>query len=250
MPGVQIPSRWTDNDLEGEAMIATTPKGYINDVIASEFFLHFERHSRPIKTGKKRVLLLDGCESHFTRDLYDLATASNVVLYPFPPHLTHILQPLDVGLFSSYKHWHQEVLLREIADGATDFDKTDFLFHLQEIRRRSTKKSTIMSSWKKSGIFPYNPSKILDRMINPLSSLSAEVAEQQLPGYISLGSSSSHDNTSGSLSTEEDNGETFQVIHHHDARDQEIPMMPSTPPKRQLEHHENPSSQVAEDTAI
>ncbi|RYC79285.1 hypothetical protein BFJ63_vAg17832 [Fusarium oxysporum f. sp. narcissi] len=231
MSGVQITARWTDNDLKGDAVLVTTPKGYIDDVVACEFFAHFERHPRAIETGKKRVLLLDGCESHFTRDLYNLATASNVVLFPLPPHLTHMLQPLDVGLFSSYKHWHQEVLLSEIADGATDFDKTDFLFHLQEIRRCSTKKSTILSSWKKCGIFPYNPSKVLDRMINPLSSLSAEVAEQQLPGYVSPGSSSSHENTSGSLSTEEDDGETFQVMHHHNAREQEISMMPSTPPK-------------------
>ncbi|EGU84503.1 hypothetical protein FOXB_04982, partial [Fusarium oxysporum f. sp. conglutinans Fo5176] len=49
------------------------------------------------------------------------------------------------------------------------------------------------------------------KMINLLSSLPAKVAEQQLPGYISVGSSSSHDNTSGGLSTEEDNGKTFQV---------------------------------------
>ncbi|KAH7471195.1 hypothetical protein BFJ63_vAg16472 [Fusarium oxysporum f. sp. narcissi] len=47
MPGVQIPSRWVDNGLEGEATIATTPKGYIDDVTAQDYFDHFERHTRP-----------------------------------------------------------------------------------------------------------------------------------------------------------------------------------------------------------
>jgi hypothetical protein len=190
MPGVQIPSRWVDNGLEGEAAIATTPKGYIGDVTAQDYFDHFERHTRPQNGQRKRVLLLDGCENHFTKELHHKAQVAGVVLYPFPPHLTHMLQPLDVGMFSLYKHWHQEVLQREIADGATDFNKADFLFHLQEIRRKATKRSTIISSWKKTGIYPFNPSAVLDRMVDPLSSLSLEAAEADLPGYISAGDSS------------------------------------------------------------
>ena len=47
MPGVQIPSRWVDNDLEDEATIVTTPKGFIDDVSAQDFFDHFERLSQP-----------------------------------------------------------------------------------------------------------------------------------------------------------------------------------------------------------
>ncbi|KAK2669092.1 HTH CenpB-type DNA-binding domain [Fusarium oxysporum f. sp. vasinfectum] len=46
MPGVQIPSRWVNNGLEGEATIATTPKGYIDDVTAQDYFDHFEQHTR------------------------------------------------------------------------------------------------------------------------------------------------------------------------------------------------------------
>ncbi|WJG35804.1 uncharacterized protein FOBCDRAFT_140282 [Fusarium oxysporum Fo47] len=49
------------------------------------------------------------------------------------------------------------------------------------------------------------------KMTNLLAPLSAEGAEQQLLGHISFRSFSSHDNTSGGLSTAADNGETFQV---------------------------------------
>jgi hypothetical protein len=146
MPGIQIPSRWVDNRLDENATIVTTPKGYIDDVTAQDFFDHFEKYTRPQSQRGKRLLLLDGCESHFTKDIFQKAEVTGVILYPFPPHLTHILQPLDVGIFSAYKHWHQEILQREIADGATDFNKADFMFHLQEVRRKSTKKSTIISS--------------------------------------------------------------------------------------------------------
>jgi hypothetical protein len=169
--------------------------------------------------GEKRILFLDGCENHFTENLHAKAQDGGVVLNSFPPHLTHILQPLDVGCFSSYKPWHQEVLSKEIADGATDFNEADFLFHLQEIRAKTIKRSTIISAWAKSGIFPYNPSVVLNKMVNPLSSLASEVAEDQLPGYISDGSSSSHTSSFNTTSDEEDDDETTHAVYHRDRHD-------------------------------
>ncbi|KAI8401813.1 hypothetical protein FOFC_18682 [Fusarium oxysporum] len=45
MPGIQIPSRWVDNRLDENATIVTTPKGYIDDVTAQDFFDHFEKYT-------------------------------------------------------------------------------------------------------------------------------------------------------------------------------------------------------------
>jgi hypothetical protein len=70
MPGVQIPSRWVDNDLDGEPVITTSPKGYINDILALEWFEYFVRHTKPAREWQKRIILLDGCDSHFMKDLF------------------------------------------------------------------------------------------------------------------------------------------------------------------------------------
>ncbi|KAM4058298.1 hypothetical protein HRG_006688 [Hirsutella rhossiliensis] len=110
-----------------------------------------------------------------------------VSLFPLPPHLTHYLQPLDVGVFRSYKHWHQQVVYREVADGASDFGKTDFLYHLQEIRNRTFKKHTMLSTWEKCGLFPHKPSMVLDNLQDALSSLTKEVDKRDLPCFIQEG---------------------------------------------------------------
>lgn len=193
LPGVNLPVRWFKNNLDEEATITTSPTGYITDVLAHEWVRHFERLTRPAVPGDVRLLLMDGCENHFTEEIFFFCHQHNIVLFPLPPHLTHFLQPLDVGVFGIYKYWHQHVLYREIADGAIDFGKVDFLFHFQEIRKRTFKKSTILSAWAKCGLFPHNPSIVLDRLKDPLSSLTEEVAAETLPGYISEGSSSSDD---------------------------------------------------------
>ncbi|EGU87107.1 hypothetical protein FOXB_02376, partial [Fusarium oxysporum f. sp. conglutinans Fo5176] len=191
MPGIQIPSRWVDNRLDENATIVTTPKGYIDDVTAQDFFDHFEKYTRSQSQRGKRLLLLDGCESHFTKDIFQKAEVTGVILYPFPPHLTHILQPLDVGIFSAYKHWHQEILQREIADGATDFNKADFMFHLQEVRRK-------------------------------------KVAEDDLPGYISEGDSSTHSSDLSSESDEENVDQSPREVYQSHPEVEEIRMVSST----------------------
>ncbi|KJZ70765.1 hypothetical protein HIM_09849 [Hirsutella minnesotensis 3608] len=184
IPGVQLKVRWFDNNLDGDTVITTSPKGYTNDVIALEWAYHFERHTRPVTPGEKRILLMDGCDNHFTEEMVHFCQSHAIELFPMPPHLTHHLQPLDVGVFRSYKHWHQQVLYREVADGCTDFGKTDFLFHLQEIRQRTFKKKTILTAWEKCGLFPFNPRVVLDRLQDALSSLSQEVDKSELPGFI------------------------------------------------------------------
>lgn len=99
-PGVQIPRRWIENSLDGEVILTTSPKGYMNDIIALEWLQHFEKHTRPEDPAEVRVLLMDGCDSHYTSEFVGFARQNNIELFPVPPHLTHYLQPLDVGVFA------------------------------------------------------------------------------------------------------------------------------------------------------
>jgi hypothetical protein len=46
------------------------------------------------------LLILNG---HSMHEVKDVCEANNIRLLTLPPHLTHILQPLDVGIFNIYK---------------------------------------------------------------------------------------------------------------------------------------------------
>jgi hypothetical protein len=54
-------------------------------------------HERPI------LLILDGHSSHISYEVSDLAMKNNIHMLKLPPHLTHLLQPLDVGVFKPMK---------------------------------------------------------------------------------------------------------------------------------------------------
>ena len=52
--------------------------------------------------------------------------------------------------------------------GCTDFNKIEFLHAIDSIRANTFKKSTILSSWRKSGLIPFNPEIVLQK-IRPIA---------------------------------------------------------------------------------
>ena len=56
------------------------------------------------------MLFLDGHGSHISFDLIELARSNNVDLFRLPAHTSHIMQPMDLGVFGPFKaSWSREV---------------------------------------------------------------------------------------------------------------------------------------------
>ena len=62
------------------------------------------RHTGPV------VLFLDSRQSHTTLGLVEEVQDQGIVFYTFSPHTTHLLQPLDVGVFGTLKHVWSKIL--------------------------------------------------------------------------------------------------------------------------------------------
>ena len=84
------------------ALFAKSANGYMDEELFytwfSQLFVPRTAHLR------KRILFIDGHGSHISLRLIDLAKESNVILFCLPPHTTHLLQPLDVAVFSPLKN--------------------------------------------------------------------------------------------------------------------------------------------------
>lgn len=63
---------------------------------------HVKKHARCNKDDRIS-LLMDNRESHCTLDAIMFARENGIVLVTFPPHCTHRLQPLDVGVMGPFK---------------------------------------------------------------------------------------------------------------------------------------------------
>jgi hypothetical protein len=70
---------------------------------------------------------MDGHGSHLTDEFINFCWDCNIIPFLLPPHSTHLLQPLDIGVFQSFKHYHQEMLEESIRFGGIEFKREDFL---------------------------------------------------------------------------------------------------------------------------
>jgi hypothetical protein len=80
-------------------VIALSTTGYTNEQIAIYWLKHFIKHVEAGPDKPWKMLLLDGHVTHENPDFVILALENHIKPFKYPSHLTHILQPLDVGVF-------------------------------------------------------------------------------------------------------------------------------------------------------
>ena len=82
--------------------------------------------------------------------------------------IQHILQPLDVGVFKSFKSYFSKFCTTFLANNHGQVITPDMLASLvAEAWPHSHTSLNIMSGFKKCGIFPFNPSAVEDRQTDP-----------------------------------------------------------------------------------
>jgi len=113
-----------------------TENGWTDNEIG---LLYFQKCFHPEtmigQTGEYRMLLLDGHASHISTRTIEFCVSHNIILLCLPPHTTHILQPLDVGVFAPLSTaYKQGVHKRTNKAAGYSIDKCDFLEVLQIAR--------------------------------------------------------------------------------------------------------------------
>ncbi len=122
---------------------------------------------------------MDNHGSHRTPEFIKLANENHIRPFPFIPHLTHCMQPLDVGIFQPYKKWHDTTIKEAIAESFVEYSLTRFLSDLTKIRNNTFKSTTIRHAFENCGMWPVNADvciKLLKKFNN-----SAKTKEPTLP---------------------------------------------------------------------
>ena len=105
------------------------------------------------------ILLLDQHSSHlFNLHFMEYMKAHNVEVYAFPPHTTHLLQPLDDTIFANFKNAYNARLLEmNFAKAGTKMNKYDFFKVFVPAFTSSMTYQSITKGFSNTGIYPYNP---------------------------------------------------------------------------------------------
>jgi hypothetical protein len=72
--------------------------------------------------GSRRLLILDGHESHKSLAFQDLCEQNRIITLCMPPHASHILQPLDVGCFAPLKQAYKKEIRGQVSERSISID--------------------------------------------------------------------------------------------------------------------------------
>jgi hypothetical protein len=87
-----------------DTLYAVQENGWMTQDIFKDYLDRFIKFvTRTRKEGARTLLLVDGHKSRVSLEAIKLAFDNGVDIFLFPPHTTHLLQPLDVAVFQPFK---------------------------------------------------------------------------------------------------------------------------------------------------
>jgi DDE superfamily endonuclease len=96
---------------------------------------------------------------------------NNIILCRIPSHTSHKLQPCNVGAFGPLKAAYREEVERFYQGGLNTFGKQHFTSLYSRAREQALTSRNIKSGWSKTGLYPFNPNRLLRDIQSPLAKL-------------------------------------------------------------------------------
>lgn len=160
--------RWNDslkNNQLPNSLVRLSPKGWINGDLFLEWFRFF---IDSIHAARPVVLLMDSHSAHIGPEIIQVAKDNQVFIMTFPPHTSHLLQPLDVGVYKSLKSkWSKELNNFMLLQPNNKPDRSNFHDILNPAFLDSFSPSNIINAFRKSGACPFNASAVSQEALAP-----------------------------------------------------------------------------------
>ncbi|KIK20325.1 hypothetical protein PISMIDRAFT_106027 [Pisolithus microcarpus 441] len=182
--GQTFSTNWhQDNTLQ--ASVAYSNKGWTDGTIGWLWIKDFDQKTHNKANGHACLLLVDGHNSHYTKEFLDYAKEHNIHVLCYPAHTTHIYQGLDVVIFSPLKKcWSEEQDQFKSSTGQR-ITKQTFISIYGKAHQKVLTPDLVHTAFTKTGVWPFNPNIMTKEMMAPsLATLSQGCLPLQQPSPV------------------------------------------------------------------
>ena len=112
---------------------------------------------------------MDGHTSHINISVSDFCRNHGIILYCFPAHGSHVLQPLDVSVFGPLKKAWNQSIERYKSEYNIAVTKNRFIQVFNPAWKSATESpQSVVSGFRSTGLVPYNPNGVnYTKLIDP-----------------------------------------------------------------------------------
>jgi hypothetical protein len=190
LPGVDVHA--PPEELAGSLLNKYTWHGSARGWMTAEIFSDIIRRvfipevvRRRTGSNRRALLLIDGASSHDSQEVRDMLEEAGIDLVMLLPNSTHLLQPLDAGIFGPFKqHLHKNLSAMRSSLSTTrrrDFStvparRAALLQAAVDAMRSATGMIDIVDAFTRTGICPVDVEQPLK---NPVLVETQDLAEQQ-----------------------------------------------------------------------
>lgn len=172
--GKNLYSSWTKGGAAG-ALYAVSNSGWMeNETYESWFQKMFIPAVKHLTKTRPVVLFFDGHYSHISIRLIEISRENNIHLVLLPSNTTHVLQPLDVGVYGPLKQAWKKILADfKRQTRAANISKEEFPNLVAQLWSASFKPQHLQGGFRESGLFPFRCDAIPSWKVAPALPLQA-----------------------------------------------------------------------------
>lgn len=149
--GKRVPS----NLLQGAppaSKVTVSENAFVDADIFDQWIDHF---IESISAARPVLLTLDNHSAHIALSVRKKCVANGIHLLSFPPHTTHILQPMDAGCFRSFKsNWRKVVDDWSMRTLGQSIERKDRAKLIGTALTTAMTPLVVQKSWEPTGIWP------------------------------------------------------------------------------------------------
>jgi hypothetical protein len=176
-PAMTHRSNWTTFPTP-DWQYACSKTGYTDSYISLQWLQRiFDPETKERANNKPRVLICDGFGTHESLEILEFCFANNIILCRLPSHTSHKLQPCDVAVFGPLKTAYREQVERLERGGVNTIGKQHFTSLFSPARKKAMTAKNIKAGFAATGLFPFNPDRVLSSMPKPTEEASAITVE-------------------------------------------------------------------------
>jgi hypothetical protein len=125
-----------------------------------------------------QMLIWDGFGTHDILEILEFCFENNIILCQLPSHTSHKLQTCDVRVFRLLETAYCKQVERIEQGIVNTVGKQHFTYLYSPARVSLLTKRNIITAWRESGLFLFNPERVLAHVPKPSTKLRISNADE------------------------------------------------------------------------
>jgi hypothetical protein len=157
---------WFDNDNElfENMYVMLLESKFISDKIVLKFLKRYIKNSNVDSNAEWKLMLINNHKSHIISEFIVLTNENHIRSFLLIFHLTHCMQSLNVEVFQSYKHWHDQFIQNAVITSFVKYSMKQFLNDLTKIKNNTFKAFIIWHAFKKFEMWSINEKQCIKQL--------------------------------------------------------------------------------------